>query len=103
MSSFEAEAVAEARGMSQGFDMQAQQAVKIQELTDLLAQTQRTLLSTQEALDKAREDVRVNEETLERIAYVLRTFYYAQISLSTIQPVIALALELNPELVEQRR
>jgi hypothetical protein len=45
----------------------------------------------------------VNEETLERIAYVLRTFYYAQISLSTIQPVIALALELNPELVEQRR
>jgi hypothetical protein len=103
MSSFEAEAVAEARGMSQRFDRQVQQAVKIQELTALLAQSQRTLLSTQEALDKAREDVRVNEETLERIAYVLRTFYYAQISLSTIQPVIALALELNPELVEQRR
>ena len=40
---------------------------------------------------------------LARIAYVLRTFYYAQLSISAIQPLLALCLELNPEIVEQRR
>ena len=42
-------------------------------------------------------------DLINRIAYVLRTFYYAELSLSSVQPLLALCLELNPEIVEQRR
>lgn len=38
-----------------------------------------------------------------RIVDVISRFYYADITLHAIQPVIALAIELNPTLVEQRR
>lgn len=39
----------------------------------------------------------------ERVALTLKTFYTAPLSLSSVQPLLALALELNPELVERRR
>jgi hypothetical protein len=42
-------------------------------------------------------------DLITRIAYVLRTFYYAELSMSSVQPLLALCLELNPEIVEQRR
>lgn len=38
-----------------------------------------------------------------RIAAVLATFYRAELSMSSVQPLLALALELNPELVERTR
>jgi hypothetical protein len=34
----------------------------------------------------------------ERMAFILKTFYQAPISLSAIQPILDLAVELNPEL-----
>jgi hypothetical protein len=40
---------------------------------------------------------------LERIASTLRTFYFAELTASAIQPILALTLELNPDIVEQRR
>lgn len=38
-----------------------------------------------------------------RIAAVLATFYRAELSMSSVQPLLALALELNPDLVERKR
>lgn len=38
-----------------------------------------------------------------RIADVLATFYRAELTMSSVQPILALALELNPELVERKR
>lgn len=38
-----------------------------------------------------------------RIAAILATFYHAELSISSTQPIIALALELNPDLVERAR
>lgn len=60
-----------------------------------------------EELEATNDEMRKNAsealETLERVAYVLRTFYFAELSISTIQPLIALAIEFNPSIVEQRR
>lgn len=38
-----------------------------------------------------------------RIAAVLATFYRAELSMSSVHPLLALALELNPDLVERKR
>lgn len=38
-----------------------------------------------------------------RISAVLATFYRAELSMSSVQPLLALALELNPDLVERTR
>jgi hypothetical protein len=43
------------------------------------------------------------ERFRERIADVLTTFYHAPLSLSSVQPLLALACELNPDLVERAR
>lgn len=40
---------------------------------------------------------------MERIAETLRTFYFAPLTLSAIQPILALCIELNEDIVEQRR
>lgn len=37
-------------------------------------------------------------EDRDRIAAILRTFYLAELSLSSVQPVLDLAVELNPDL-----
>jgi hypothetical protein len=42
-------------------------------------------------------------ERLEHIAAVLKTFYFAELSMSSVQPILALAIEFNPDIVEQRR
>jgi hypothetical protein len=42
-------------------------------------------------------------EQLERMAATLKTFYYAELSMSTLQPILALCIELNPEIMEKRR
>jgi hypothetical protein len=42
-------------------------------------------------------------ERLEHIAAVLKTFYFAPVTISSLQPILALALEFNPDIVEQRR
>lgn len=39
----------------------------------------------------------------QRIAKVLAAFYRAELSMSSVQPILALALELNPDLVERAR
>jgi cell division protein FtsB len=61
------------------------------------------LVARIEALEATRPVVQEAHDTLARIAYVLRTFYFAELSLSTLQPLMALAIELNPQIVEQRR
>jgi hypothetical protein len=38
-----------------------------------------------------------------RIAAILATFYRAELSMSSVQPILALALEMNPNLVERAR
>ncbi len=38
---------------------------------------------------------------MDRIAETLRTFYFAEHSLSSLQPLIALTLKLNPNIIEQ--
>jgi len=38
-----------------------------------------------------------------RIAAVLKKFYYTELSISSVQPLVALCLELNPDMVEQKR
>ena len=38
------------------------------------------------------------DELLEAAARILRAFYCAPISIATLQPVLALAVELNPDL-----
>lgn len=38
--------------------------------------------------------------TIARIAAILATFYRAELSMSSVQPLLALAIELNPDLVE---
>lgn len=38
-----------------------------------------------------------------QIAAVLATFYRAELSMSSVQPLLTLALELNPDLVERTR
>lgn len=40
---------------------------------------------------------------ISRIAAILATFYHAELSMSSVQPLLALALELNPDLVERAR
>lgn len=44
-----------------------------------------------------------HERALARIAAILATFYHAELSMSSVQPLLALALELNPDLMEQKR
>lgn len=39
----------------------------------------------------------------ERIAAITKAFYHPELSISSTQPIIALALELNPDLVERTR
>jgi hypothetical protein len=65
-----------------------------------------TLTARIEELEAARQkrgDTSALLDQLARIAYVLRTFYFAELSLSSVQPLLALCLELNPEIVEQKR
>jgi len=62
-----------------------------------------TRIEELEAAAQKRGDTAGLLDLLARIAYVLRTFYYAELSLSSVQPIIALAMELNPEIVEHKR
>jgi DNA repair exonuclease SbcCD ATPase subunit len=55
------------------------------------------------ALAKVGELVDCFEAQEQRIASVLRTFYYAELTLSNVQPLLALCVELNPDIIEQRR
>lgn len=48
------------------------------------------------------EDVKPAEELLERIRAVLRAFYSAELSASSVQPVLDLAAELNPDLQPEK-
>lgn len=57
----------------------------------------RRLRTTDEA------DALIAELRMEHIARTLRTFYEAPISMSTLQPVLDLAVDLNPGLREVRR
>ena len=40
---------------------------------------------------------------LDRIASILRRFHGAEISASSVQPILDLALEMNPDLTDPRR
>jgi chromosome segregation ATPase len=53
--------------------------------------------------DRIRADAEALLERLEHIAAVLKTFYFAELSMSSVQPILALAIEFNPDIVEQRR
>ena len=53
--------------------------------------------------DRIRADAEALLERLEHIAAVLKTFYFAELSMSSVQPILALACEFNPDIVEQRR
>jgi chromosome segregation ATPase len=55
------------------------------------------------ALAKVGELVDCFEAQEQRIASVLRTFYYADLTLSNVQPLLALCVEMNPDIIEQRR
>lgn len=44
----------------------------------------------------------IAEERIARIAQTLRTFYRAPVTLSALQPVLVLAMELNPDLCQVR-
>jgi predicted nuclease with TOPRIM domain len=50
-----------------------------------------------------RADAEALLERLEHIAAVLKTFYFAELSMSSVQPILALAIEFNPDIIEQRR
>jgi uncharacterized protein Yka (UPF0111/DUF47 family) len=54
-------------------------------------------------IDKMRGETMQVIPDIERIASVLRTFYYADLTLSNVQPLLALCVELNPDIIEQRR
>jgi leucyl-tRNA synthetase len=70
----------------------------------LIARIEELELARQSEIDlKGKRDGVIDNDLLMRIAYVLRTFYYAPLSISAVQPIIALAMELNPEIVEQKR
>lgn len=43
------------------------------------------------------------EQFRDRIAAITATFYHADLTISSVQPILALACELNPELVERAR
>ncbi len=73
----------------------------------LLRRSLEVLTRRIEDLEAENDDIRANAqavlEPLERVAQVLKTFYFAPVTLSSVQPIIALAFELNPDLVEQKR
>ena len=73
----------------------------------LLRRSLAVLTTRIEELEAQREDITGNAEALlqplERVAAVLKAFYFAPLTISALQPILALALELNPEIVEQRR
>lgn len=71
-----------------------QQNARLQERMALISNDYRYLL------DLERHD---REQFRERIAAITATFYHAELSISSTQPIIALALELNPDLVERAR
>jgi uncharacterized protein Yka (UPF0111/DUF47 family) len=54
-------------------------------------------------IDKMRGETMQVIPDIERIASVLRAFYYADLTLSNVQPLLALCVELNPDIIEQRR
>ncbi len=54
-------------------------------------------------IDKMRGELVEAVPDLERIALTLRTFYFAPVQIASLSPVWALALDLNPDIVEQRR
>lgn len=43
------------------------------------------------------------EQFRDRIAAITATFYHADLTISSVQPILALACELNPDLVERAR
>jgi hypothetical protein len=73
--------------------------VRVEDLADWNA--------TAKKLASERDEISANAEALlerlEHIAAVLKTFYFAELSMSSVQPILALALEFNPDIVEQRR
>lgn len=72
---------------------------------DLVAQVQ-TLATQVEALQAKQSDGRLSAAharlTLDRVATVLAAFYRAPLTISSVQPLLALAEELNPTLKESR-
>jgi hypothetical protein len=70
----------------------------------LANEEQRLLITSLEAeVDELRGTATPCLETLERLAHTLKRFYFADLSLSSVQPIIAMCLELNPDIVEQKR
>jgi hypothetical protein len=61
------------------------------------------ILELETEIDKMRGETMQVIPDIERIASVLRTFYYAELTLSNVQPLLALCVELNPDIIEQRR
>ncbi len=48
--------------------------------------------------DEMTPEEAIRVETLRRVAKVLADFYRAPLSMSSVQPILDLAVELNPEL-----
>lgn len=69
---------------------------------DLGHERDRAVAWRTEAL-KFRDQLTQGTLTVTRIAVILTRFYTEPLSLSSVQPLIALALELNPDLVERAR
>ena len=76
---------------------------KLSEENALLRRSLSVLNTRIEELEHSRDMYQDNIAVINRIAIVLRNFYYAELSLSSVQPIIALAMELNPEIVEKLR
>ena len=52
----------------------------------------------------SREDeLRLATEQLDRIAQILADFYRAPLSISSVQPILDLAVELNPSLLRESK
>lgn len=97
---FRAEAVAVADAVQTRDDLLNRIAILEAEVAQLQRRNGQRQHDYLYLLEMERHD---KEQFRNRIAAITATFYHADLTISSVQPILALACELNPELVERAR
>lgn len=97
---FRAEAVAVADAVQTRDDLLNRIAILEAEVAQLQRRNGQRQHDYLYLLEMERHD---KEKFRNRIAAITATFYHADLTISSVQPILALACELNPELVERAR
>lgn len=97
---FRAEAVAVANAVQTRDDLLNRIAILEAEVAQLQRRNGQRQHDYLYLLEMERHD---KEQFRDRIAAITATFYHADLTISSVQPILALACELNPELVERAR